>query len=358
MSQGEIKRLLIITPGFPADEQDTTCLPAVQQFVICYRRRFPQTDITIISLHYPYHNKKYKWHGITVHALDGRSRGGITGRYVILQAIVLSLKLSAKNRPDAILALWLSDTALVAKTAAKLLRVPYLTWMHGQDARAGNKYYWQVKPRSTDIAAISAFQSDFFFKAYGVKPAYIIHNGINESLFPPFNEQERDIDIFAAGNLIEVKRYHLLIEIVKDLRDNGFTNIKVAIAGDGILKADIEQQIWQYHLQDNITLLGKISHREVLVHMSRARLFLHTSQYEGHSTVMLEALYAGCWVLSFIPVGSKPAEQFLWCSDTADMTQKARDLLQALLVHRQVLYSSMAESVNEMNSVLLSKVRP
>ena len=53
-------------------------------------------------------------------------------------------------------------------------------------------------------------------------------------------------------------------------------------------------------MQNNITLAGEKPHAETLRLMQRTKVFLHTSNYEGFSTVCLEALYAGCHVISFI----------------------------------------------------------
>ena len=67
--------------------------------------------------------------------------------------------------------------------------------------------------------------------------------------------------------------------------------------------------------------------REILQLMKRAKIFLHTSSYEGFSTVCLEALYAGCHVISFI----KPMEHDIghWhiVQSKEEMVKKAMEIL-------------------------------
>ena len=43
------KYLVIITPGFPANEEDTTCLPSQQLLVRALNRIDPALDIVILS---------------------------------------------------------------------------------------------------------------------------------------------------------------------------------------------------------------------------------------------------------------------------------------------------------------------
>ena len=54
------------------------------------------------------------------------------------------------------------------------------------------------------------------------------------------------------------------------------------------------------NINPNITFIGSIPHIEALAMMKRAKILLHPSNYEGFSTVCMEALYAGAKVISFV----------------------------------------------------------
>ena len=55
MSNKEI--LIILSPGFPESEADSTCLPMQQQFVRALKEMHPELDIVVLTFQYPYHQK-------------------------------------------------------------------------------------------------------------------------------------------------------------------------------------------------------------------------------------------------------------------------------------------------------------
>jgi glycosyltransferase involved in cell wall biosynthesis len=347
-----LKHLLIITPGFPADEDDTDCLPAVQQFILSHRHVYSDVKISIIALHYPADRKEYAWNGHDVYALANDNKGGIHKLLSFFRINRIVKQIQKQFPVDGILCFWLSDTALVAKLFAKKLGVPYLIWMHGQDAKAGNKYVQLVNPGMERLAAISEQQRNIFTNAYGQTPAHLIHNGINEAVFPPFNEHERAIGLLAVGSLILLKQYHLFIELVEYLKNSGFNAIKTMLVGEGPLENKLKQEINARGLEDNIILTGKIPHNEVLRLMNDAKIFIHPSSYEGHSTVMLEALYSGCKLVSFLPVGTGVVPNHTVCTGIEQMKEVCLDLLSNAQPHTRVKFADMKDSVKQVHGIL------
>lgn len=350
-----LNHILIITPGFPENEEDTVCLPAVQQAVLCYKKIYPQTEITIVSLQYPFQGGYYKWHGIDVHAIGGKNRGGLYTALTIVKAFYMCVRLQKNKAIDAIICLWLRDTSLVGKMLAKLYKMPYITWMHGQDAKAGNKYFNRTAATESDLVAISDWQNDILFQSYGIRAAHVVNNGINTAIFPEFNQGDRSVDLLAAGSFLHFKQYHLFIELVNYLRNQGYTDIKAILSGDGELQQQLAQLVNDYGLQNNITFTGRIPHKKLLELMNNTKLFVHPSTYEGHSTVVLEAMYSGCKVLGFIPAGSRPTQNFILCSDFDQMKQHALNILQSTDQYYRENYSDMEDSVKQLNAILINK---
>lgn len=347
------KHLLIITPGFPADEQDTACLPALQQFLLSYQKTIPSTDITVLSLQYPYTSKAYTWHGITVYPMNGKNRTGLRKWMMLYVAMKKAHSISVAKKIDAVLSIFFTEASVVTKAVSAQLRVPMLIWVWGQETKAGNTYVKRVSPPPSQVAVMSEYQSAVFEHAYRFRPGHIIDNGINVSVFPSFNTGKRDIDILAVGSLIPLKRFHYIAELVKYLKDAGYSDIKAVIAGKGPEEQAIRLLIDKYNLQDNIRLTGEVSHNEVLNLMNNARILVHPSEYEGHSTVMLEALYSGCRVLSFIPVGSKAVAQAVLCTSLDEMKEKLAEQLDDNLTHERLLYTDIADSARQVNKILL-----
>lgn len=350
-----LKHLLIVTPGFPKDKDDTSCLPAVQQFILCYKRLHPEITFTILSLHYPFDQKHYCWNGIEVYSLRGQNKNGIQRGGTILRAIRKGLSVNRENKIDVVLAFWLTDAALAAKYISRSIHAPILIWMHGQDAKAGNKYVRYVHPAPGHLAAISDYQNEVFKKAHGYKAGHIIYNGINKNIFPALNFDNRDIDLLSVGSLIPLKRQHLFIELVQKIKETN-RNIKAVIAGEGILQGELTRQIKESGLDDNIILTGGVNHEAVLKLMNRAKILVHTSEYEGHSTVILEALYSGCYVLSFLPISNRETEHFILCKDMEDMLQQCQMLLSKTIIHKRVLVSDMDDRAEQVHHILTSKL--
>jgi len=347
-----LNHLLIFTPGFPSSEHETTCLPAVQQFVKCYRETYPELIISVISLHYPFTTTGYKWNNVDVYPTNGRNKTGIKRGITILKAIRKARQINKDKNVDAVLCFWLTDAALAGKRFANKTNIPYLAWMHGQDARPGNKYVKLVHPLKHQLAAISQFQQQIFEKTYPYQTGHIISNGITQTLFPELNISSRSIDLLAVGSLIPLKQYHLFIELVNELKNKGHKNINAVLAGEGILFDELGELIAKLKLENNIRITNKISHNAVLQLMNDARVFVHTSAYEGHSTVMLEALYSGCKVVSFIPASDDVIPNSIVCNDMDTIIETCSNLLSKQEQPSRILVNSIKDSVTTVHNIL------
>lgn len=71
------KALVILSPGFPKDTEDSTCVPAQQVFVKNLKRNFPHLAIVVLTFQYPYYTSEYQWHNVTVTSFGGRNKGGV-----------------------------------------------------------------------------------------------------------------------------------------------------------------------------------------------------------------------------------------------------------------------------------------
>ena len=213
----------------------------------------------------------------------------------------------------------------------------------GQDAKKNNKFVTKINPDSKDLVAISDFIADEFFKNYLIKPLHIIPNGIEKELF--LNKSyERTVDVLGAGSLIPLKRYNLFINCIAELRKT-IPDIYSVIAGKGTEEYLLRNKINELKLQNNIYLNGEVNHKNLLVLMQQTKVFLHTSSYEGFSMVCLEALYAGCHVISFCKPMNRDFNHWHIVNSEKEMSEKARKILsQADLEHESVMPYSIKET--------------
>ena len=291
------KTLIILIPGFPANEVDSTCLPFPQAFVKHLKLLNPGLNIKVLAFQYPFFESVYEWHGVEVHAFNGRNKGGL-GRLFLWRTIWRRLKkIFREEQILGVLSFWMGETALIAKYAAKKYGVRSFTWLMGQDARKNNRYVSVTRLKSESLIALSDFLSDEYYKNYKIKPATTIPPGIDIASFPA-KPMERTIDILGVGSLIPLKQFDQIIMLIAGLSDS-HPGVRVVICGEGPERAKLQRLIHDLHLTSRIELRGELDHDSILDIMGESSILVHPSAYEGFGIVFLEALYAGAQVVSY-----------------------------------------------------------
>jgi glycosyltransferase involved in cell wall biosynthesis len=292
------KALIILTPGFPENEADSTCIPPQQIFVKALKEVDPAISIIVLTFQYPFFAKQYYWHGIRVISFGNTRNSRVIRRFTGVKVWFELLRLHQEYHIVGLLSFWLGKCAYIGSLFAHKNNLQHYTWLLGQDAKAGNKYFNKAKPTGKSLIALSDFLVKEFYKNYGIEPAHVIPVGIDTALFGSGNP-ERDIDITGAGNLIPLKQYDVFLEVIAALKIS-FPAIKAVLCGDGPEREKLKEKAALLGLENNVIFAGRLPHGEVLALMQRSKAFLHTSNYEGFGAVCLEALYAGNQVVSFV----------------------------------------------------------
>ncbi|MDP9047552.1 MAG: glycosyltransferase family 4 protein [Bacteroidota bacterium] len=289
--------LVILSPGFPKNEADSNCIPSLQVFVKALKEVCPGLNIIILTFQYPFAAGAYHWHGRKVISLGGSNKGGVYRLVTWLKAWRVLGKLNEKYHLIGILSFWLGECALVGNYFARRHSLSHYCWLQGQDAKKGNKYFKWIRPKANTLIALSDFLAWEFKTNYSIQPLYVIPSGIDTSLFGKA-PVKRDIDVLGAGSLIPLKQFNLFIEAISFLKEF-FPEINAVICGSGPEVERLQGLAIALNVEKNITFTGELPHTNVLALMQRSKIFLHPSNYEGFSTALSEALYAGCHVVSF-----------------------------------------------------------
>ncbi|GAA3993787.1 glycosyltransferase family 4 protein [Mucilaginibacter dorajii] len=347
------KALIILSPGFPADGDDTACLPLQQIFVRTLQQDNPELNIMVISFQYPFKASRYFWYGAEIIALAGKGRGRIYRLLTWQRAFKALKKIARDYEITGLLSFWMGECALVANKFAKRNNLLHYCWLLGQDAKAGNHYVDQVRPMPGSVIALSDFLAKEFYLNYNIKPRHVIPVGIDTSIFEK-NARARDIDIMGAGSLIPLKQYSLFINVIKSIA-NDFPDIKAVICGKGPEMENLQNQINRLGLENNVELKGELPHRQVLALMQRSKVLLHTSNYEGYGVVLNEALYAGAHVVSLVkPMDVRPAQHHI-PDNAEDLPAMIAALLHdKSLKHQPVLVNSMQGIARQVASLFVS----
>lgn len=319
------KALIILTPGFPENEQDSTCLPERQAFVKALQETYPHIQVIVLSFQYPFFARHYEWNQCQVRSFNGRNKGKFTRRLVWLRVWIDLLRLRRQFHIEGLLSFWLGECALIGNRFAKMYGLKHYCCLLGQDAKANNRFVPLVRPGPDMLIAISDFLADEFFKNYLIRPRHIIPAGIDTRWFGK-NELPREIDIIGVGSLIPLKQFDIWLKVVAKLVQV-FPHLKATLIGKGPEMNRLIALAGSLGIEDHVRFEGELPHEQVLLYMQRSRLLLHTSDYEGFGLVMTEALYAGCAVISFCNPMKETIQNFYVAKNSGEMIQKAIQLL-------------------------------
>jgi glycosyltransferase involved in cell wall biosynthesis len=319
------KNLVILIPGFPNDETDSTCLPFHQAFICNLAKQYVDWDITVLALQYPFQASSYFFHAIPVISFGGKNKGG-TSKLLLRLKVYKKLKSIHKEKKiDALLSCWCGETALIGNSFARKHTIPHRCWLMGQDAKKENNYVKKIKPAATELIALSDFLQNEFEKNHGIRPATVVPPGIEMNLFSN-QSVEKDIDLLAVGSLIPLKQFEIFIEVVAIIK-NSIPSLKAVLIGDGPEKEKLVGLIHKLNLSQQITITGELPHTEAIHYMYRSKVFLHPSGYEGFGLVNLEALYAGAKVISFVQPMKAPIQNWQIVPDKETMITEAVRIL-------------------------------
>lgn len=336
------KTLIILTPGFPANESDTTCLPAQQQFVKAVQRHFPAIQMIILTLKYPFTFSNYYWHNIRV--ISFGIQKGFYRQFAWMQVWKALKQIKKKHDVLGLLCFWCTESALIGNWFGRIYHLPHYNWILGQDAKRNNFCIKWMRPKSDELIALSDFLANEFYKNHGVKPAHIIPNGIDTALFEEY-AGARNIDVLGAGYLAPLKQYDMFIDIIKELSCY-FPVLKAMICGKGEEEQRLLSKIKDLQVCEQVSLTGELPHSEVVRLMQQTKIFLHPSSYEGFSAACLEALYAGAHVISFCKPMNKEISHWHIVHNQEEMWQKAIKLLKdPQLDQKPVIAYSLDETV-------------
>ena len=196
-----------------------------------------------------------------------------------------------KRRPDCVISFIGRINALVL-TATLGIDIPILVSERNDPKHDGRSkimqwYCNQIYAQATAIVYQTNYEKECFNRKLDSK-SYIIPNPVEINKSNAFDENE--FEISAAGRLVEQKNYSLLIKAVSLVRGK-YPEVRWYIYGDGALKQELKQQIFQLGLENNVFLPG--NKKDVNKWVSKSSIFVMSSNYEGLSNALIEAMMQG-----------------------------------------------------------------
>ena len=218
-------------------------------------------------------------------------------RYTRLRKIILSF------RPDAIISFG-SEINMYAILAKGSYSCPIIV-SERNDPNISPKSTLirkvrNVLYRNVDHIVFQTPEARRYFNNIPEERCSVIGNPVSDGL--PYHTPILDRPfIFSAGRLNKQKNFPLLIKAFLTFH-NSFVDYQLVIAGEGPENEQLSNLINSLNLSDNVKLIGFT--KDVHRYMKECSMFVLSSNHEGISNVMLEALAIGVpTVCTDCPIG-------------------------------------------------------
>ena len=139
-------------------------------------------------------------------------------------------------------------------------------------------------------------------------------------------DDEAKITIGTLGRLTVEKDQKCFVAAIPHLLTSSIPHLNFIIAGEGVLRTELEQQVKDLGVEDKVTFLGFVPENKKIEVYSSFDIFVFPSLAEGFGIVLIEAMALGLpCVVSDLPVLKEvgnDAVKFFKSADSADLAGK------------------------------------
>lgn len=141
-----------------------------------------------------------------------------------------------------------------------------------------------------------------YYPKFIQKKISVIYNPVNDDVFHQIENGELKIEngerlnrIISVGRLYPQKNQAMMIRAFAKVADE-FPDWQLVIFGEGPLRESLELIVDSLELQDRVLLPGRTEH--VVEELRKSKIFCMSSDYEGMSNSMIEAICVGVPIIS------------------------------------------------------------
>ena len=106
-------------------------------------------------------------------------------------------------------------------------------------------------------------------------------------------------------------------------------------------------KLHETQLKNTITVTGELPRKNVLEKMAKAKILLHTSNYESFGLVFLEAMYSAMQIISFEVGIAKESSAWKVCSNKEEAILKLREALSNQNQQERILLYDIKNTVSK-----------
>ena len=210
----------------------------------------------------------------------------------MLKKILWLRKYVKSNKPDVVIA-FLQRVYCLTIMSLLGTGIPVIS-SERNDPRYYNKLYKLLMRIFLPFTSRHIVQTqsikEYFPKAIQRKTT-IIPNPVNEDIYKINVDQVKKKDlIINVGRMTNQKNQLMLIDAFNQIHQN-FPSYQLYIYGDGPMREKLEERISSLSLKDKVFMPGRCE--SIFERMSEARLFCLSSDFEGMSNALIEAICLG-----------------------------------------------------------------
>ncbi len=189
------------------------------------------------------------------------------------------------------------DPAAMSPTRKLLKRLflPFADWLVVQTQSIKDYFPKRIQKKTSII--YNPVNEDVFKSLDGLQVQGANAASSVQSLNTPMEGrgQERLNRIISVGRLYPQKNQKMMIRAFAKIADD-FPDWQLVIYGEGPLRAELESLVSSFKLQERVLLPGRTEN--VIEELRKSKIFCLSSDYEGMSNAMIEAICVGLPVIS------------------------------------------------------------
>lgn len=233
---------------------------------------------------------------VKLHALGGRTGGSIRKRV----ERVLALRRLIKQNKDATFLSFGTETNCFAILAGMGIRKNLVISERNDPNQCEYKVLRNILYRAAQQLVFQTRDAVNCFPKKISSKGIVIPNPIKEDLPEPY-EGQRHKEVVAVGRMQPQKNHRLLLEAFSMFHDQ-YPEYRLVIYGEGELQPELERQAKALGIEEDVCFAGFAS--DVLDRIRESAMYVLSSDYEGISNSLLEAMGVGVPVISTdCPIG-------------------------------------------------------
>lgn len=150
----------------------------------------------------------------------------------------------------------------------------------------------------------------------------VIPNMVSSEFRPSDVEDKKKntFDFLTAGRLVPLKRFDIVIEAFAETFNNN-PDVHLTVAGGGEMEQVLRKQIEQLDMKNQITMTGRLSHKEIAGLMKKTDCFVSASVLETFGVPFIEA-----WSCGKPVIGVKPSPIEFYVTEKNGLLVSANNL--------------------------------